>query len=169
MQSEFHQELPGVMVIAQSLSSPQLQFSTKTDGAGNYSFEELPDGDFSLGANADGYIGTTYSPIRIQYPLRESRDFVLPLAVHESRAAEINVRIFGTLLVKGRPLARSTVCVLREPIKKCVETNGIGQYSLTVEPGVYRAWVLSNEEIVWVNSLEFPQAGSYRDPIRIRQ
>ena len=169
VQNEFHQELPGVMVIAQSLSSPQVQFSTKTDRAGNYSFEELPDGDFSLGATADGYIGTTYSPIRIRYPSRESRDFVLPLAVHETKANEINVRIFGTLFVEGRPLASSTVCVLREPVKRCVETNGIGQYFLTVEPGVYRAWVLSNERIVWVSSLEFLQAGSYRDPIRISQ
>jgi len=169
VRSELRQELAGAIVTVQSLSPPQqLRFSTKTDNAGNYSFQELPDGDFSLAATADGYIGATYSPIKVRYPSRESQDFVLPLAIYQTRTIEIAVSIIGTLVVDGKPFKRSTVCVLRESVKRCVETNGYGQYSLTVEPGVYRAWVWNNDGIVWTSSLEFPRSGTYRDPIRIR-
>ena len=168
VQDEMRQELAGAIVTAQSLSSPPLRFSTKTDRAGNYAFDELPDGDYSLGAAADGHIGTTYSPIKVRYPTRESRDFVLPLVIYETKTIELNVSIFGTLLVGGRPLVRATVCLLREPVKRCVETNQLGQYSLAVEPGVYRAWVMNNERILWASSLEFPRPDSYRDPIRIK-
>jgi len=168
VRSELRQELAGAIVTVQSLSSPQLRFSTKTDNAGNYSFQELPDGDFSLGATADGYIGTTYSPIKVRYPSRESQDLVLPIAIYQTQTIEIDVSIIGTLVVEGKPYRRSTVCVLREPVKRCVETTGYGQYSLTIEPGVYRAWVSNNDGIVWTSSLEFPRSGTYRDPIRIR-
>ena len=168
VKSELRQEVAGATVTAQSLSSPQLRFSTKTDNAGNYSFQELPDGDFSLGAIADGYIGTTYSPIKVRYPSRESRDFVLPLALYRTQTIEVDVSIIGTLVVEGKPSRHSTVCVLREPVKRCVETNDNGQYSLNVGPGVYRAWVSNNDGIVWTSSLEFPRSGTYKDPIRIK-
>jgi hypothetical protein len=168
VQDDIRQELAGATVTAQSLSFPLLRFSTKTDGAGNYVFQELPDGDFSLGAIADGHIGTTYSPIKIRYPARESRDFILPLVIYETKAMELNASVTGTLLVGGKPLSRATVCLLREPVKRCVETNHFGQYSLMVEPGVYRAWVMNNERILWASSLEFPRPDSYRDPIRIK-
>ena len=168
VQDEIRQELTGATVTAQGLSYPFLRFSTKTDGAGNYFFDEFPDGDYSLEATADGHVGTTYSPINIRYPRRESRNFVLPLVIYETKKIELNVNIVGTLLVGGKPLARATVCLLREPVKRCVETNHYGQYSLTVEPGVYRAWVMNNERILWASSLEFPRPDSYRDPIRIR-
>jgi len=168
VQDEIRQEVAGAIVTAQSLSSPPLRFSTKTDGAGNYVFDELPDGDYSLGATADGHIGTTYSPLKIRYPTRESRDFVLPLVIYQTKRIELNVSIIGTLLLGGKPLVHATVCLLREPVKRCVETNDFGQYSLMVEPGIYRAWVMNNERILWASSLEFPRPDSYRDPIRIR-
>jgi hypothetical protein len=167
VQNELHQELAGATITVQSLSSPQTRFSTKTDRAGNYVFQVLPDGDFSFAATADGYIGATYSPIKVRYPSRESRDFVLPLAIYESNAIEVNVRLVGTLLISGKPFVHSAVCVYREPIKRCTETNEIGQYQLNIEPGVYRAWVSNDEGIVWTNSLEFPQSGTYDDPIQI--
>lgn len=167
VQNELHQELAGATVTVESLSSPQTRFTTKTDRTGNYVFQVLPDGDFSFAATADGYIGTTYSPIRMRYPSRESRDFVLPLVVRESDATAINVTLVGTLLVSGKPFVHSTVCVYREPVKRCTETNEIGQYRLNIEPGVYRVWVTYDEMIVWANSLEFSRSGNYSDPIQI--
>ncbi len=153
----------------QSVSDPDVHFQTTADKDGHYSFREVPDGEYSLEARATGLVAVRYSPIRVKFPLPVQKDFVLDIAPGHEGGIQIQADVVGALAQSGRTLAHAKVCLSQESRESCAETNGIGQYYLSVPPGIYVVAISIDGNTLWKGRLELPRAGEYRDKLQLNQ
>jgi hypothetical protein len=160
----------GATVLLQSLADSSILFKTSTDRQGKYAFDEVPDGKYSIEATQTDATGIRYSPIRVVFPYRIELNFaLLPIPSEKEGGIQISAEVKGELKRQGQRLSHTKLCLTRDSQGKCVETNGIGQYYLAVQPGAYQATVSLAGEVLWTGAVELPRVGQYLDKIRLDQ
>lgn len=159
--------LPGAVVTLNSLSDPQVTLKTSAARDGRYSFQEVPNGVYSLETSYNGFVGIRYGPIRVRFPLPVQRDFELPIAPGNEGGVQFYAEVVGELKYQGRWLAHATVCFSRNSAPNCVNTNGIGQYYIALPPGVYDGSVQVEDKVLWRGHLDLGNLGEYRNYIRL--
>lgn len=159
--------LEDAVVRMQSLDDPAISITVTTVQDGEYAVEEIPDGRYWIEATRTGFIGVRYTPIHIFFPANIRRDFVLPVAPAQEGGVHTNTRLVGELIKAGRRLGHVNLCLFRNSEKSCVETNGLGQYFLTVTPGSYDVIISAVSGTLWKGHVELPGVGEYRNYIRL--
>jgi hypothetical protein len=161
--------IPSVTVVLQSLREPASVRQTYTDREGRYAFGEVENGEYFLEASYDGFVGVRLSPIRVRFPLKVHKDFVLQVAPGQEGGVQNEAEVSGELKWKGQRLAHARVCLRRVPsVDRCTQTNGLGQYSLVVEPGSYEVIISVGAEVLWTSRVDVPAAGFYLDRIQLQ-
>ena len=164
----FNTPLGGATVILRAVNRPAELHIAKTNKDGVYEFREVPDGTYWLEASMAGYVSVRYHPVRILYPFGYEQDFRLPRdEVYEMEAPD-KAHVAGELRPGGNPLGGVQVCLGRGREEHFVTANRLGQYSLLVAPGRWRATVKNRKEILWRQDLALGRPGEYRNAIRIR-
>lgn len=164
----FNTPLAGATVILRAVNRPSDLLIGKTNRDGVYEFREVPDGTYWLEASMAGYVSVRYHPVRILYPFGYEQDFRLPRdEVYEMDVPD-KAHVVGELRPGGSPLGGVQVCLGRGREEHCVTANRIGQYSILVAPGRWRAVVRNRRDVLWRQDLALGKPGEYRNVIRIR-
>lgn len=166
VQDEGGYPIEGATVSAVRIDGPKAgtTYRTKTDANGSFRIEEIPFGEYAIEAQASGFVGVCYRPVRIAY-LRTSWNFKLPIAPENEGGIFSKAEVIGTLHSKGGVISFATICLFRGTQRFCAVANNLGEYHLAVDPGEYTATVVVGGVDLWRGPLVLPKPGEYRDAI----
>ena len=63
-------DVVGAMVVVQRMTDPSTYYLTTSGGDGAFSFDRLPDGDYTVRLNREGYNSEVKMGVRLKYPFR---------------------------------------------------------------------------------------------------
>lgn len=158
--------LVGVSVVVRSIEQ-KIESSNTTDKQGIACVESLPEGLYSVEASTDGFLSVVLQPVRLMPEKRRSLRIELMIReIPEDDYFTVDALLSGTLRLNGATVPNTRVCLRKsrqpdqEPI--CGTTNALGEYVITVSPGVYRA-EFSVDGRVYAGTAELPSPGIYRN------
>jgi hypothetical protein len=161
--------LAGATVSVHKLSGDRYDQSAQTNGQGQYSFPELPNGEYSVGAELQGFVSVSFNPVRIYFPYHVHWDFVLHVAYLGGEGGiYASSDLLGELMLGRARVANASICLTRSDGSgnpACTTTNRLGQYFLSVSPGVYDVTVVGPGGVKGKQRLDASGAGEYRDRI----
>ena len=160
--------LPGATVSIHKLSGDRYDESVQTDGQGQYSFAELPNGEYSVGAELHGFVSASFSPVRVYFPAGVRWDFALRLAYVAEGGISESSDLLGELMLGNVRVAGASICLTRSDASghaACTTTNRLGQYFLSVPPAVYDVTVELRGGVKTGQRLDMGGTGEYRDRV----
>jgi hypothetical protein len=165
------QPLIGAAVLINKLDSAGYIESKLTDEQGRYEFSELPNGEYSVEASCRGFVTVSVKPIRVYFPAQVQWRFDLRVAdLGNEGGVYATSEVIGELISQGVRIANARICMnsinsLERPA--CTTTNRLGQYALSVKPGVYDVTVERPRESLTTMRLDVSTSGEYRNKIKL--
>ncbi len=160
--------VPWAAVTIHKLSGEAFVQSFQTDKQGNYSFPELPDGEYSVEAETRGFVSVTYKPVRIYFPGQVQENFVLEAAGLGEGGVYASSQLVGELFRRGARVTSARICVTHTGDQGrpfCTVTNRFGQYFLDVSPGIYKVTVDVGGHVDAEQRMDMTIAGEYRNKV----
>jgi hypothetical protein len=155
-------------VTLRNLSGREDPVVARTNPDGSFNVEEILDGDYSVEVNCRSFMTISMQPVHIEFPRGFRRDFRLELCCVQEGGISARAELVGRLTYLQRSLPGATICLAKQGAQAaCTESNGLGQYFLSLEPGSYDASVTFRGKLVWKQSLELSNPGPYRDALVI--
>lgn len=109
-----------------------------TKASGSVCFPNIPEGRYSGEARLAGFLEVKYWPIAVSASRARFLTIRLPLALSNVDSVASDVTLSGTLLQDSKPAAIVGICLISSKNKDvCSTTNKLGEYSITLSPGVY--------------------------------
>lgn len=170
--SDGHSPLAGATVtISDLLDANRPPIVVMTDQNGAFAVPEILDGDYSIQVDNVGFASVRVWPITIQFPGSYRRDFSLdqrPFPEGDMLALDTLAEIVGRLESRQQAISGASVCLVGGTLvgPECVVTNGLGQYYIHVQPGVYEAVVALAGQVIWRQKIDVTHAITYRDVIK---
>ena len=162
--------LPGAAVSIHKLSGEGFDTTIRTNRNGEFMIDSLPDGEYAIRAELRGFVSVTFDPVRIVFPSRVRKDFILRVAYLGNEGGVYASSILdGELIWRGHRIANASICLTGDQGKRaiCTVTNRLGQYSLSVQPGLYTVTVDEGEHLKVSHKLDLRTAGEYRNKIHV--
>lgn len=158
--------LLGATVSVHGLSGERFEQSKLTDDHGDYSFAELPDGEYAIEAELRGFVSTAFRPVRINFPMEVHWNFKLAVAdLGVEGGISASSDLVGELLFRGTRMSSTRICLTRADgtgRPTCTVTNRLGQYFLSVEPGLYDV-TIDRSGLENKRRLDMSSPGAYRN------
>jgi Carboxypeptidase regulatory-like domain len=162
--------IPNARIFLHKLSGEPYEATATPDNKGEYAFDALPDGYYSLRVTA-GFVGVSYEPLKIEFPRQLRRMFVLEVAdTGSGDGVYSSSELVGILDLLGKPISGATICAV--PVElghrpACTVTNRLGQYFLSLQPGMYVINVIQEGGQSQEYRMDMGTAGEYRDRVHL--
>jgi Carboxypeptidase regulatory-like domain len=164
--------LDGATVLVVPLSSESSSSVCVTsDKEGKFSVPLLPDGMYSVEASRPGFLHLRYYPVVINFPNETVLDFPLPVGEITEGGIQLEAMVSGTLEDKGKPASGSRICLDKigsSLAEICTDTNELGQYAVSVRPGIYVVEVMRDRKQALKRKIDLSKPGMYRNVLRLK-
>jgi hypothetical protein len=163
--------IPGAHVTLTNVAKPELRFEFDTDERGVFTTDTIPNGVYWLETSGEGFQPNHRITCDIHFPRGLNIGITLFRPDEAGPPQVTDAEVWGELSDSSGPLAKAKVCLSAEGKggnkQSCTVTNRLGQYSLSVAPGVYRGSVIVDNEVTWEGRLALSQCREYPDPITL--
>jgi hypothetical protein len=165
--------LPGAIVRVIPLSKDSQAMTLSTNKEGAFAVNPLADGLYSVEASRGGFINVRYYPVSVCFPEATILEFALPVGEISEGGVQFEALISGTLETKGKPLPNVLICLTKivsavpNQSETCTETNELGQYALSVSPGLYMVRVMQGQKQLLNRKASFSNPVNYRNFIQL--
>ncbi|MBI3684004.1 MAG: carboxypeptidase regulatory-like domain-containing protein [Acidobacteria bacterium] len=154
------------------LLDPDARFSVVVDSKGRACAEHLPEGLYSVeaGSFGSGFLKVRYYPVRVVFPDDVDLSFRLPFGDIGEGGVQSEAILSGTLTDQGNPASDVKFCLFHgdKPVAAaCTVTNGLGQYSLIVPPGIYRLELTPLAKRTQSRTIDLSSPGYYRNRVTV--
>ena len=152
------------------LTSDSSPVHLKTNKEGTFAVQLLAEGLYSVEASSQGFLNVRYQPVAVIFPRETELMFVLPVGEISEGGIQVDAILSGTLVKKGKPAAASRICASKigsniEPV--CTDTNELGQYAMSVSPGIYTYLITQNRKQLVRRKLDLSRPAIYRNLIKL--
>jgi hypothetical protein len=140
----------------------------KTDQNGRICWK-LSEGVFAMEAEAAGFIGVRLSPVRVDFPIRRTVTFYMPIGDTTEGGIEGTANFTGVLVLDGEPQVAARICLFEEKTPshvKCEDTNEFGEYAIAVPPGSYLVEVTPAKKALFRARLRAQSSGRYHSMLK---
>jgi len=162
--------LDGATVLVLPFSSESSAVRLTSDKEGKFSVHLLPEGIYSVEASRPGFLNVRYYPVVIKFPDETVLDFLLPVGEITEGRIQSEAMVSGTLEYRGKPASASRICLDKigsSLAESCTDTNELGQYALSVRPGIYVVKVTRARKQVSKRTIDLSTPGTYRNVLRL--
>jgi hypothetical protein len=162
--------LPQAVVSVINLAKAN-EYRARTDSKGSACIVGVEEGLYSVEAGLEGFLNVRYHPVRITYPAKTQLTFRLPFSEITEGGLAQDVMLSGTLQHEGKPFSIARVCVVsgKANDRRCVTATELGEYALSVPPGVYTVDVRTAQGAEYRTKVDVSVAGIYRNRITITE
>jgi hypothetical protein len=161
------QPLAGASVAVTPLTSNSPALHLTTSKEGTFAVQLLPEGLYSVEVSSPGFLNVRYYPVAVKFPIRSELTVLLPVGEISEGGIQTEATLSGTLLGKGTV---SHICVGRignNPQTKCTDTNELGQYAISMAPGIYLVHVTQKQKEVLRRRVNLSKPGIYGNLIKL--
>jgi hypothetical protein len=147
-------------------------YTGQADSNGKACITSLPEGLYSVEAGLAGFLNVRYYPVRVKYPAVEQLQFRLPLGEITEGLLSQEATVAGTLKVGDNPVEGANICILElehNTRVTCARTNDLGEYALSLPPGVYAVETRMLDGAVHHSKINVSAPGSYRNLITVTE
>jgi len=163
--------LDGATVWVVPLSSESSAVRVTSDKEGKFTVHLLPEGIYSVEASRPGFLHVRYYPVVVNFPNETVLDFLLPVGEITEGGIQLEAMVSGTLEDKGKPASASRICLDKigsSLAEICTDTNELGQYAVSVHPGIYVVEVTRARKQVLKRKIDLSKPGMYRNVLRLK-
>lgn len=91
--------------------------------------------------------------------------FLLPIGEIEEGGLETNATVSGTLVLDGSPARAAELCLIsiKDALRKCTNTDDLGEYVLVVPPGKYDTRARTVNGKMYQSAIDLTTPGIYRN------
>jgi hypothetical protein len=162
--------LQDASVVIVNLATKNL-YNTNTARNGAVCVSQIPEGLYSVEAGLTGFLNVRYYPARLTSLAPLELRYRLPFGEITEGGVTEDAIISGTLQQEEKALIGANICVFeidRSSSLRCVATNDLGEYALSLPPGVYRVEVRTLVGSTHRLKVDVSKPGLYRNLITIQ-
>lgn len=141
-----------------------------TNEDGRTCFTEIAEGAYSVEASRQGFLNAKYFPLHVAPVQTATLTIRLPIdQVVEGRVTE-DVIVSGTLTQRDAPFSNVNICFrsMKDRRRSCVTSDRIGQYFITLRPGVFEIELRSDSKVLRKLRVDLTTPGGvYHDILKL--